>query len=267
MMWLDDWSSEALVSEGRALLEKQWPSAGKLGPTAPATTAVSAAASTTVTAEGSPTPRAAASDSAHAQLLDSAALVQAALGAAAEMHTAMMRDQCHQLEFVGEVTDEVNLNEVRIADKKKDILKTVQLRLPNLPYSKSLLLEHIRYSSFLFLPLILNPPSIGKLLGFGLPPESSQNVCFRRNKETVEGKQPFETFVGPATFGSFLSTFAHLFTAKWNEMKVRQQRVSRLLQTLDQCRLDADVVSHILEVRIDRVMSHWTTYLSSRVRA
>ena len=63
-------------------------------------------------------------------------------------------------------------------------------------------------------------------------------MCLRRNKETVEDKQAFEIFVGPATFGSFLSTFAHLFTAKWNEMKVRQQRVSRLLQTLDQCRLE-----------------------------
>ena len=76
--------------------------------------------------------------------MDSAELAQAALGAAAEMHMAMMRDQCHQLEFVGEVTDEVSLNEVRVVDKKKDTLKTVQLRLPNLPYSKSLLLEHIR---------------------------------------------------------------------------------------------------------------------------
>lgn len=149
MMWLDDWSTESLVSEGRTLLEKQWPAAGKLGPSSTAAgAAVSDGASTIAATEGaSPTPRAAAPDSAHAQLLESASIAQAALSAAAEMHAAMLREQCQQLEFVGEVADEVLLNEVRVADKKKDILKTVQLRLPNMPYSKSLLLEHIRYAN------------------------------------------------------------------------------------------------------------------------
>ena len=53
-------------------------------------------------------------------------------------------EECRQNKWAGDTSDEVTLMQVKVHEKKKDQLKTTPLKLPNRPYSKSIMLENIK---------------------------------------------------------------------------------------------------------------------------
>ena len=55
----------------------------------------------------------------------------------------MLRD-CKQLPWAGDLNPEVTLSTVKVHDKKKDQLKVQTVKVPNLPYSKTILQERIK---------------------------------------------------------------------------------------------------------------------------
>lgn len=61
----------------------------------------------------------------------------------ANIHSYILRD-CHQTSWAGEQSAEVSMIQVSINERKKEQIKHKQIKVPNLPYSKLMLLEQIR---------------------------------------------------------------------------------------------------------------------------
>lgn len=61
----------------------------------------------------------------------------------ARIHDFILED-CYQLGSAGFGGKEIVLNNVRVLEKKKDQMKITASKLPNRPYTKSIVLEHIR---------------------------------------------------------------------------------------------------------------------------
>lgn len=61
----------------------------------------------------------------------------------ANIHSFVLRD-CKQLPWAGDLNPEVTLSTVKVHDKKKDQLKVQTVKVPNLPYSKTILQERIK---------------------------------------------------------------------------------------------------------------------------
>lgn len=61
----------------------------------------------------------------------------------ANIHSFVLRD-CKQLPWAGDLNPEVTLSTVKAHEKKKDQLKIQTVKVPNLPYSKTILHERIK---------------------------------------------------------------------------------------------------------------------------
>ena len=61
----------------------------------------------------------------------------------ANIHSYVLSD-CRQNKWAGDTSDEIQLTQVKVHEKKKDQLKITQLQLPNRPYSKSIMMENIK---------------------------------------------------------------------------------------------------------------------------
>lgn len=64
----------------------------------------------------------------------------------ANIHSFMLRD-CKQLPWAGDLSPEITLSTVKVHDRKKDQVKVQTSKVPNLPYSKTILHERIKYVS------------------------------------------------------------------------------------------------------------------------
>ena len=60
----------------------------------------------------------------------------------ANIHSYVLSD-CKQNKWAGDTAEELSLTEIKVIEKKNQ-LKTVQVKKPNRPYSKTLMLENIR---------------------------------------------------------------------------------------------------------------------------
>ena len=61
----------------------------------------------------------------------------------ANIHKFVLLD-CRQMPWAGEQTEEVTLTQVKVNEKKKDQMKVQTLKLPNLLYSKGIILKQIK---------------------------------------------------------------------------------------------------------------------------
>lgn len=63
----------------------------------------------------------------------------------ANIHSFVLRD-CAQLPWAGDLSEDININQVKV-EKKKDqqIVKFLPAKVPNLPYSKVILQEKIKW--------------------------------------------------------------------------------------------------------------------------
>lgn len=93
----------------------------------------------------------------------------------ANIHSFILRD-CKQTIWAGDQSSEVQMVQVSINERKKEQIKHKQLKVPNLPYSKLILLEQIKN----------NHNNIG---------EPARN----------------NVFAGPMTYRRFLHCFRHTF--------------------------------------------------------
>ncbi|XP_052089132.1 uncharacterized protein LOC127725852 isoform X10 [Mytilus californianus] len=124
----------------------------------------------------------------------------------ANIHSFVLRD-CRQLPWAGDLSPEITINKIKVLEKKKEQFKVEAVKVPNLPYSKTILHERIKN---------------------------------RHRKDDDRAKN--EVYVGPTTFRRFMECFRCLYN---NKSKVRTQDVEQLkkvLSTLDQTRSDAKVM-------------------------
>lgn len=70
----------------------------------------------------------------------------------ANVHSFILRD-CKQTVWAGDQSTEVSMVQVSINERKKEQIKHKQLKVPNLPYSKMMLLEQIRQGADPYLEL------------------------------------------------------------------------------------------------------------------
>lgn len=63
--------------------------------------------------------------------------------AMSNIHSFVLTD-CRQTKWAGDTSDDLQLTQVKVHEKKKDQLKTTVLRLPNRPYSKAIMMENIK---------------------------------------------------------------------------------------------------------------------------
>ena len=61
----------------------------------------------------------------------------------ANIHSFSLRES-HQIAWAGDTSKEVQFTQIRQLDKKKEQIKIQQLKLPNNPYTKTIMLENIR---------------------------------------------------------------------------------------------------------------------------
>ena len=64
-------------------------------------------------------------------------------GTMANIHSFMLQE-CKQTRWVGLMADEVQINELKMVDKKKEQQKSQAVSVPNRPYAKSIMMENIR---------------------------------------------------------------------------------------------------------------------------
>ena len=61
----------------------------------------------------------------------------------ANIHSFVLQD-CRQAQWTGDTNSKINLNQVKVNEKKRDQLKSSVVELENRPYSKAILLENIK---------------------------------------------------------------------------------------------------------------------------
>jgi len=61
----------------------------------------------------------------------------------ANIHSYVL-NECRQTKWAGSFDETILLTSVKTNDKKKDVVKSQTLTLPNRPYSKAIMLENIR---------------------------------------------------------------------------------------------------------------------------
>ncbi|BFZ10052.1 hypothetical protein BsWGS_13093 [Bradybaena similaris] len=129
----------------------------------------------------------------------------------ANIHSFILRD-CNQLSWAGDVNAEINMTCHTLQDKKKDQLKVENVMVPNLPYSKVILLERIRL-----------------------------------NHANVYNKARNEVYVGPTSYRRFMETFRHLYLHKTKERTTSFDKLRKTLATLDRTKADAkDMKTNIM---------------------
>ncbi|XP_070190368.1 uncharacterized protein [Littorina saxatilis] len=129
----------------------------------------------------------------------------------ANIHSFVLRD-CKQLPWAGDLNPEVTLSTVKVHDKKKDQLKVQTVKVPNLPYSKTILSERIKR---------------------------------RHRDKSVTAKN--EVYIGPTTYRRFMQSFKYLYTSKALERTQAVEQLKKLLATLDKTRADAKVMKKAIK--------------------
>ncbi|XP_067674368.1 uncharacterized protein [Haliotis asinina] len=131
----------------------------------------------------------------------------------ANIHSFVLRD-CKQMPWAGELSPEISLNTVKVTEKKKDQLKVMTLKVPNLPYSKTILHERIK---------------------------------LQHRDTSVPAKN--EVFVGPTTYRRFMDCFHYLYTHKAADRTEVVEKLKKLLSTLDQTRSDAKKMKKAIKTK------------------
>ena len=61
----------------------------------------------------------------------------------ANIHSFVLRD-CKQTPWAGELSEQVHMTQVAVNERRKELIRVKTLKLPNLPYSKLIMHEHIK---------------------------------------------------------------------------------------------------------------------------
>ena len=61
----------------------------------------------------------------------------------ANIHSYVL-EECRQNKWAGDTSEEVQLTQFKLQDKKKETLKSSVVTMPNRPHSKSIMLENIK---------------------------------------------------------------------------------------------------------------------------
>ena len=61
----------------------------------------------------------------------------------ANIHSYVL-EECRQNKWAGDTSEEVQLTQFKLQDKKKDVYKSSVVTLPNRPHSKTIMLENIK---------------------------------------------------------------------------------------------------------------------------
>ena len=64
----------------------------------------------------------------------------------ANIHIYVLSD-CRQIKWAGDVSEELTISQIKQHEKKRDVLKTNTQKYPNRPYSKTIMLENIKWVS------------------------------------------------------------------------------------------------------------------------
>ncbi|XP_076466964.1 uncharacterized protein LOC143298129 [Babylonia areolata] len=129
----------------------------------------------------------------------------------ANIHSFVLRD-CKQLPWAGDLNPEVTLSTVKVHDKKKDQLKVQTVKVPNLPYSKTILQERVKQ---------------------------------RHRDKGTSAKN--EVYVGPTTYRRFMESFKYLYTSKAQQRTESVEQLKKVLATLDKTRTDAKVMKKAIK--------------------
>ncbi|KAF6026452.1 hypothetical protein EB796_015243 [Bugula neritina] len=122
----------------------------------------------------------------------------------ANIHSYILRD-CKQTVWAGDQAAEVQMVQVSINERKKEQIKYKQLKVPNLPYSKMILLEQIR----------------------------------NRHKKMDEPARN-NVFAGPMTFRRFLHSFRHTYSEMSEKRATNLSTYKKVLSALDTTRSDCE---------------------------
>ncbi|XP_041355189.1 dynein gamma chain, flagellar outer arm-like isoform X3 [Gigantopelta aegis] len=129
----------------------------------------------------------------------------------ANIHSFVMRD-CKQMPWAGDLGPDVNLSVVKVNEKKKDQLKVHFMKVPNFPYSKTILQERIKL-------------------------KHRDPMLTARN----------EIYVGPTTYKRFMDCFHHLYSKKSKERTEVVEKLKKVIATLDQTRTDAKAMKKAIK--------------------
>ncbi|XP_025098007.1 LOW QUALITY PROTEIN: dynein gamma chain, flagellar outer arm-like [Pomacea canaliculata] len=129
----------------------------------------------------------------------------------ANIHSFMLRD-CKQLPWAGDLSPEITLSTVKVHDRKKDQVKVQTSKVPNLPYSKTILHERIKQR--------------------------------HRNTKILASN---EVYVGPNTYRRFMDCFKYLYVTKSQQRTESVEQLKKVLTTLDKTRADAKVMKKAIK--------------------
>nr|CAB3238692.1 dynein heavy chain 8, axonemal-like [Phallusia mammillata] len=133
--------------------------------------------------------------------------------AIANMHNITLRD-CKQTSWAGDTNPTVTVTGTSLQTKKdKESIKVEKMEMPNLPYSKSIILERI------------------KLM----------------NKDNTK-RSSVEVFVGPYTYGKFMQCLHLLYQKHSKVLREETLKLKRALETLEETRGDAKMMKKAITV-------------------
>ncbi|XP_006824289.1 dynein axonemal heavy chain 5-like, partial [Saccoglossus kowalevskii] len=124
------------------------------------------------------------------------------VGCLSDIHSFVLKD-CKQIPWAGNTDDNITVSSVKVVGKK-EIIKVQTTEVPNLPYTKSIMHEHIQ-----------------------LRHKNSQN----------HGRN--DVFVGPKTFRRFMDCFRYIFDTKSAENSSSIAQLKKALRCLEKTRQDA----------------------------
>ncbi|CAG5121561.1 unnamed protein product, partial [Candidula unifasciata] len=123
----------------------------------------------------------------------------------ANIHGCVLRE-CGRLSWAGDISAEIHLTSCTPLEEKKEQLRAENAIVPNLPYSKVILLERIRL-----------------------------------NHLNENSKARNEIYVGPTSYRRFMDTFRHLYLNKKKERTASFEKL-KALATLDRTKADSKIM-------------------------
>ncbi|XP_074662754.1 uncharacterized protein LOC141915202 [Tubulanus polymorphus] len=132
----------------------------------------------------------------------------------ANIHNFILTES-KQIPWAGDASEEIMMTNIRVQDKRKDLIKSTSIKVPNLPYSKTMVLENIK-----------------------------------QKHRLASGLGKNEVFVGPLTYRRFMNTFYHIYNKKSIERTETVEKLKKVLAALAQSRTDAktmrQAIKHII---------------------
>ncbi|XP_077977225.1 dynein axonemal heavy chain 8-like isoform X3 [Glandiceps talaboti] len=120
----------------------------------------------------------------------------------AEIHCFVLKD-CKQIPWAGNTEDSITMTSVKIVGKK-EVIKVIPNEVPNLPYTKAIMNEHIKL-----------------------------------RHRSVDNPGRNDVFIGPRTYRRFMDCFRHVFTTKNRENSANIAKLRKALNSLSKTRQDA----------------------------